>query len=200
MRSLWIGTWLACVALALATGCNRNKGDDASADPQAASAEAQAGLVEERDDGKLEWIVQADGRVRVSVTAKEGAPPVVSGSLMLDGQSFPLTAEGTTLTATVPALTGELTTIAYSLKVGEATWDGALHVPPGGTNDLLAVPTVTVPEGTKGPHGGAVDVVGDQRVELVVDEKSGEVRVYLLDEKLQPIPVGDATAVAGFAQ
>ena len=119
---------------------------------------------------------------------------------MLDGQSFPLAADGASLTATIPALGAELTTIAYSLKVGDATWDGALHVPPGGTKDLLDVPAVTVAAGTKGPHGGAVEVVGDQRIEMVVDDKSGEVRVYMLDENLQPIPVGDAAAVAGFAQ
>jgi len=196
MRSLWIGAWLAGVSLALATGCNRDKGQEESG---AADAQA-AGLVEERDEGKLEWVVQSGGQVRVKVTAGEGAAPALSGALMLDGQSFPLTADGASLTATIPALTAELTTIAYSLKVGEAVWDGSLHVPPGGTKELLDVPAVTVAEGTRGPHGGAVDVVGDQRVEVLVDEKTGEVRVYLLDEKLQPIPVGDANAVAGFAQ
>jgi hypothetical protein len=199
MRPLWIGAWLACVSLALATGCNRNKGEDGSTTPQAADALGTA-FVEERDEGKLEWSVEPEGQVRVNVTPKEGAAPALSGALLLDGESHPMTAEGSALTAVIPKLTAQLTTISYSLKVGETTWDGALHVPPGGTKDLLAVPSVTVPEGTKGPHGGAVDVVGDQRVEVVLDEKSGEVRVYLLDEKLQPIPVGDVTAVAGFGQ
>lgn len=200
MRPLWTGAWLACISLALATGCNRNKGgDEAAADPQAADPQA-ASFVEERDEGKLEWIVQPSGQVRVNVSVKEGAPPAVSGALLLGGQSYPLAAEGTALSATIPELTAELTTITYSLKVGEAAWDGALHIPPGGTRELVAMPSVTVPEGTKGPHGGAVDVVGDQRVEIVVDEKTGEVRVYMLDENLKPIPVGDATAVAGFGQ
>lgn len=199
MRPLLIGAWLACAALALATGCNREGKDEASAEPQAAETQA-AGLVEERDEGKLEWIVEADGRVRVKVTTNDGATPPMSGALMLQGQSYALTSKGAELETSIPKLTEDLTTIAYSLKVGEATWDGSLQVPPGGTKDLLEVPQITLPEGAKGPHGGVLDVVGDQRVEIVTDEKSGEVRVYLLDENLQPIPVGDATAVAGFAQ
>jgi hypothetical protein len=182
--------------LALATGCNRNK--DATADPSA--AEAQAGLVEERDDGKLEWIITPEGQVRVVVTPNEGAAPSLAGALMLEGQSYALAAKGTALEASIPKLTDDLTTIAYSIKVGDATWDGSLQVPPGGTKDLLEVPAVTLPEDAKGPHGGVLDVVGDQRIELVTDEATGEVRVYFLDENLQPIPVGDAKAVAAFAQ
>ncbi|MEZ4298073.1 MAG: hypothetical protein R3B70_24185 [Polyangiaceae bacterium] len=199
MRTSWIGACVVGLALTLplAAGCNRNKGEDASAEPQAAGA--QAALVEERDEGKLEWVVEPDGAVRVKVTPNEGTVPV-TGALLIEGESFALSGEDGSLAATGPKLTAELTTITYSLKVGDSTWEGALHVPPGGTADLVAAPSVTVPEGTKGPNGGVVDVVGDQRVEMVVDEKTGEVRVYLLDENLQPIPVGDATAVAAFAQ
>lgn len=193
------GAWLAIALLALAAnGCNRNKGDQATADPQA--MDPSAALVEERDEGKLEWLVAPDGQVRVRVTVNDGSTPALTGSLLLDGQSYPMTADGTSLSASIPKLGADLTTIAYSLKVGEATWDGALHVPQGGTKELVAVPSVTIPEGAKGPHGGVLDVVGDQRVEMVVDPKTNEVRVYLLDDKLQPIPVGSASAVAGILQ
>lgn len=193
------GAWLAVAILAMAVnGCNRNKGDQATADPQA--MDPSAALVEERDEGKLEWIVTADGQVRVKVTVNDGSAPALTGSLLLDGQSYPMTADGASLGASIPKLGADLTTIAYSLKVGEATWDGALHVPQGGTKELVAAPAVTIPEGAKGPHGGVLDVVGDQRVELVVDPQTNEVRVYLLDDKLQPIPVGSASAVAGFIQ
>ena len=195
--SQWISVACAVVALA-GGGCNRNKGDQATADP--ASMGAEAALVEERDDGKLEWWVAPDGQVRVKVTVNDGAPPALAGSLLLDGQAIPMKADGAALTATIPQLTADLTTITYSLKVGDATWDGALHVPPGGTKELVAAPSVTIPEGAKGPHGGTLDVVGEQRVELVVDPKTNEVRVYFLDDKLQPIPVGSASAVAGFLQ
>jgi hypothetical protein len=196
-RARFLGLALL-LAGALAMGCNRNKGEDASADPQA--AEAQAAFVEERDEGKLEWIVQPDGQVRVKVTVNEGGSPAVSGALLVDGQSYNLTADGMSLSGAGPKLTAELTTITYSLKVGEATWDGALHVPPGGTKELVAVPSVSVPEGTKGPNGGVVDVIGEQRVEIVTDEKTGEVRVYFLDENLKVIPVGESTAVVAFQQ
>ena len=193
------GAWLAVAILAMAVnGCNRNKGDQATADPQA--MDPSAALVEERDEGKLEWIVTADGQVRVKVTVNDGSAPALTGSLLLDGQSYPMTADGASLGASIPKLGADLTTIAYSLKVGEATWDGALHVPQGGTKELVAAPAVTIPEGAKGPHGGVLDVVGDQRVEMVVDPKTNEVRVYLLDDKLQPIPVGSASAVAGILQ
>lgn len=187
--------------LALAPGCNRNKDQEANptAEPQKIPDD-QAGLVEERDDGKLEWVVQDDGAVRVKVTVNEGTTPALSGVLLVDAQSYQLSANGAALTTAIPKLGDGLTTITYSLKVGEATWDGSLHVPQGGTKELIATPAVSVPEGTKGPHGGAVDVIGDQRVEIVVDEKTGEVRVYMLDDKLQAIPVGSASAVVGFAQ
>src|SRR5262249_40617172 len=154
-----------CMALALAAGCNRNKGQDASPDPQ--SADGEKGLVEERDEGKLEWVVQPEGQVRVKVTLNEGTTPALSGTLLVGGQAVPLTGSGSALTASIPKLSDNLTTIQYSLKVGDATWDGNLHVPPGGTKALLAAPAVAVPEGTKGPHGGVVDVVGDQRVEII---------------------------------
>lgn len=184
------------LAGALAVGCNRNKGEDASADP----ASAEAAFVEERDEGKLEWIVQPDGKVRVKVTVNEGGAPALSGALLVDGQSYSLTADGMSLSGEGPKLSAELTNITYSLKVGDNTWDGTLHVPPGGTKELVAVPTISIPEGTKGPNGGVVDVIGDQRVEIVTDEKTGEVRVYFLDENLKVIPVGSSTAVIAFQQ
>jgi hypothetical protein len=192
-----------CLALAggaLATGCNRNKGEEASADPKAVEATGAA-FIEERDEGKLEWIVTTDGQVSVKVTVNEGGAPALAGALLIDGQSCNLSASGATLTGTGPKLTADMTTITYSLKVGDATWDGSLQVPEGGTKELVAAPSVTVPEGTKGPNGGIVDVIGDQRVEIVTDEKSGEVRVYFLDENLKVIPVKeDTTAVVAFQQ
>lgn len=202
MRTSFTRVWAACLALALAgaagTGCKRGGGEDATAEPQA--ADMSAALVEERDEGKLEWVVQPDGQVQVRVTTNEGGSPALSGALLVDGQSYNLTADGATLSGAGPKLAADLTTITYSLKVGETTWNGSLDVPPGGTKDLVAPPEVEIAEGTRGPNGGIVDVIGQQRVEIVTDEQTGEVRVYFLDENMKVVPVGDATAVMAFAQ
>lgn len=96
--SQWLSVACAVVALA-GQGCNRNKGEQADADPSSMAAEAA--LVEERDEGKLEWWVAPDGAVRVKVTVNDGAAPALTGSLLLDGQSFPMKADGAQLTATI---------------------------------------------------------------------------------------------------
>lgn len=197
LRSILVA--LTCLSVAFASGCKGKS--DGAADP-AASAEpapmSASGLVEERDDGRLTWIVMSDGRVR-AIATKEGAA-AWTGTLTVAGQAIPMTADGPTLSANIPKLTEDLTEIGYSIKTGEVAWEGTLHIPPGGTDELIKPTAVTIPEGTKGPHGGVLDVVGDQRVEIVTDEKTGEVRVYLLNEKLEPIPVGSGTAVLGVVQ
>jgi hypothetical protein len=83
--------------------------------------------------------------------------------------------------------------VEYTVKVpigGTKTWKGVLHLPPGGTADLAAAPHKedTIKEGTKGPNGGIVDVVGGHRIEIVQDGKTGQVRVYFLNDKNEVMP------------
>lgn len=44
-------------------------------------------------------------------------------------------------------------------------------------------------EEEKGPHGGAVVVIGDNHLEFTVDHASGEIVLYLLDKELNVIPM-----------
>jgi hypothetical protein len=188
--------WMFLAAAVHAAGCNCGSNGGEGATGSAVAEADQAPLVEEREDGKAEWMVQPDGRVRVRVVGKDGkAVRDASGTVTVNAKAVPLVVAGDALVASVPPLEGALTEIAYALQVGGSKWTGSLHVPAGGTQELLQPPTVSVPEGTRGPNGGIVDVVGDQRVEILVDKESGEVRVFLLDEKLQAVPVTADTEI-----
>jgi hypothetical protein len=77
---------------------------------------------------------------------------------------------------------------------------GTLFLPRGGTSELVATakapPAVVVADGKRGPHGGPIQVVGNDRLEIVASQK-GEVRVYVLDDNLQPVVVGKRTIQLG---
>jgi hypothetical protein len=197
--------WLFAAALAF-SGCTCSKSDDAggapSAEPEAAHIPLR-GVIEEREDGQVEWMIEPEGKIRALVRSPDGkpiAPADVRGSVTVSGKTVKLAADGEELAGAIPKLASDLTDVAYALTVKGKEWKGVLQVPRGGTDDLLVEPTVTVPEGTRGPNGGVVEVVDDQRIELVTDEASGEVRVYFLDENLKVIPVGDATVTIGFVE
>jgi hypothetical protein len=218
-RWAWIGGLL--LAAGLGTSCSRAASDGASGTSSAApsgaaaaatraaggstAAPAAAGkpLVEEREDGSLSWIIQPDGSVRVTVRDAAGKPvppPEIEGTLTVREASTPMWTEGDALVGAVGKLEDELTDVGYSVKVKGAGWSGVLQVPSAGTEGLVAESKVTVPAGTVGPNGGIVEVVGDQRVELVADQASGELRAYLLDDKLEVMPVGDAEITVGIVE
>lgn len=166
-------------------------------------ASDQPGLVVEHPEGRIEWVIEPGGRVVVRVKALDGAPiapPQIAGKLTVESDSYELTDEGARLVGDIGKLEGALTEIRYAVRVREATWSGVLHVPAGGTAALLETPSVRIEPGTRGPNGGLVEAVGDQRVEIVIDEESGEVRAYLLDDKLEPIDVGDAELTIGVVE
>jgi hypothetical protein len=82
---------------------------------------------------------------------------------------------------------------------------GTLYIPPGGTAPLVADAKATVGTGSgvavavgkTGPHGGVVQVVGGDPVEIV-STKDGTVRAYILSSDLaQPVVVGDRKVTLG---
>jgi hypothetical protein len=219
--SAWQLTAVLLVAAGIGLGCNRTGSDAAggaaSAAPGAGSgvsgsaasgssgASSAAGkpLVEQREDGSLAWTIRPDGSVTVKIRDAEGkavAPADLEGTLTVREAATPMWAEGDGLGGAIGKLDDELTDVGYSVKVKGKEWSGMLQVPSEGTAALAAEPKVSVPPGTVGPNGGVVDVVGDQRVELVADSESGELRVYLLDDKLQVMPVGDAEITVGIVE
>jgi hypothetical protein len=179
-------------------------------------------LVQEVPFGSIGWTIEADGVVKADARDKAGAPikeglqASVEGA---DGTAVPLQPiEGSTLWgATVPAFQADLTPIHYAVQLAppdapeptEPPATGVFYVPAGGTKVLLAPPTATItavapaPAGAevvadvKGPHGGVVQLVGPDRVELVSDQDSGEVRAYVLDAELKPIVVGERRLTLG---
>ncbi|MGK4007649.1 hypothetical protein WMF31_33820 [Sorangium sp. So ce1036] len=177
-----------------------------------ASAEAAIGegaYVEEHESGKAAFHVAADGSVKAAVLGPDGEPirEDVTGTLLWKDASgektVPLTFDSKAgfLVAAGPKLEADLTQIGYTLNVAGKPWSGTLHVPAGGTAELFAnakaSADLALPEGKLGPHGGRIEIVGDDRLELLVDEVTGEVRVYVLDADLKPVDLGERKITLG---
>jgi hypothetical protein len=165
-------------------------------------ADLKAALTEQNDDGSVDWEIEPGGKVlalvrspnrdimksdatgTVTVKGEDGAQTV---TLAQDPDTGLLQGDG-------PKLKGDMTEVSYALKVHGKDWAGSLYVPKGGTaelnEDAKTATNIKVPEGARGPHGGAIQIVGQDRVELVADPSSKEVRVYVLDDQLKPMPVG----------
>jgi hypothetical protein len=161
-------------------------------------------LVEQHEAATVAWNVEPDGKVRALVKSPDGKPvdKNVTGTLTVKPvaknpvpTTVPLTLDAKTglMTAVVPPLEYDLTEVKYDLNVNEKPVKGALHLPPGGTKDLVlnakASVEVKLPEGKKGPNGGVIQVVGKDTIEIVGDKGSGTTRVYFLDADLKPVKV-----------
>ncbi|HMY18784.1 MAG TPA: hypothetical protein PKA58_20795 [Polyangium sp.] len=188
-------------ALSLIPACG--KSDDAAPMVGAEAAmvvqtDLPDAVVEEHDEGTVAMQIGADGQVRAVVTASAGGQikENVSGSLVykLQGgetKTVPLALEPKTgvLVAAGPKLEADLTEVNYTVQVSGKPWSGVMHVPVGGTAALVSTAKtsvdVKVDAQAVGPHGGSIQVVGDDRLEMVGDE-GGEVRVYVLDADLRP--------------
>jgi hypothetical protein len=189
-------TLVATVALlTLACGKKTKTETDPSAEPAGSAASVVDGAItEEHDDGSIAWTIGADGAVRAIVKAGLEGPKTLSGSLTWKAPgaqaiSIPMEAKADVLTAAGPKLQAGLTQIEYTANVDGKAWTGVLHVPPGGTLEL--VESAKVSADVKGPNGGVVQIVGDDRIEIVADKSSGQVRVYVLDADNKVIDVGD---------
>ncbi|WP_437715354.1 hypothetical protein WMF45_02425 [Sorangium sp. So ce448] len=207
---------LALLLIAAAAACGKseqpaeaNATVEVTATATTESAIGEGAYVEEHESGKAAFNVAADGNVKAAVTGPDGKPirEDVSGTLVWKDASgektVPLTLDAKTglLVAAGPKLEADLTEIGYTLSVAGKPWNGTLHVPAGGTAELFANAKASaalgLPEGKLGPHGGRIEIVGDDRLELLVDEVTGEVRVYVLDADLKPIDIGERKITLG---
>jgi hypothetical protein len=201
-------TLLAALAIGggVALGCSKS---EPTVIAESAPA-LEAPLTEEHDGGSVGWEVAPDGAVKAVVQTPDGKPidKDVSGTLTWKGPSgetkIPLALDPKTglLVAAGPKLEADLTEIKYAVTVAGKPWNGTLHVPVGGTKVIVegakTAEAKAVPAGKVGPNGGVLQGVGDDVVEVVADKASGQVRVYVLDNDLKPVPVGNRKIRLGF--
>lgn len=194
--------WAAlALMLALSLGCGKNKDEGSRGEVPSEKSEksaAAASLVEVFERGSVAWNVDASGQVLARVQHTDDgdiskdskgtiewteAGEVKSAALKYDSDKAALVAQG-------PALQADLTEIRYTLVTQGEPVSGALHVPADGSGaivaDTKASAKVSV-EGVAAPHGGVIQVVGEDRMEIVADDDSDEVRVYLYDASWKPV-------------
>jgi hypothetical protein len=192
LRALPIG----CIAVAvLAPSCH--KALTAEAIEKSPDAIAERG-----PSGTATWIIRPDGAVSATLKTADGAPVAqpVTGQIVFatpngTPQPVPVQYDPKTgvLTAQGPKLEAEITPVNYTLLIGGRPWNGSIDVPRGGTQDLVATGKLqeSLPPGTLGPNGGIVQVVGSDRIELVANKHTGDVRAYVLDADNHPVDPGD---------
>jgi hypothetical protein len=205
------------LALVFASACSSSSSGDA---PTAVAAEAQMALngelgtdpyVEEHEEGSVAWRIDPDGQVKAAISTSAGARvnSNIGGSLVYkveggEPRTVPLVADAKTglLVAAGPKLEADLTEVSYTVTVSGKPWSGVMHVPVGGTTALVAsgkaAAEAKVPDEAVGPHGGTIQVVGNDRLEMVADADTGDTRVYVLDASLQPVRVETRTLRMGF--
>ncbi|MGK3965559.1 hypothetical protein WMF38_15465 [Sorangium sp. So ce118] len=199
---------LRSVLVALAVASTALVSPACSKSPQitAESIEDNWALTEQHEPGSVVMTVAQDGQVTVLVKDRDGKPieDGVSGNVKVKvpgKEGAPVTAElvpepksGGVLLAKIPPLEGDLTEVNYEFNVKGAPFKGVLHVPRGGTRELQEKAKENDAhklDGMKGPNGGVLQPVGDDIVEIVADKDSGDLRVYVLDLNLKPVPIGE---------
>lgn len=200
-RLLHVASILATAA-ALSVSC---AGCGKSSGPATAEVVSAAQAVTEKNgDLEVTWNVTPDGQVTARVRNKDDMPIAtgITGTVTVmppgggAGTAVPLTMQGNgLLTAQIPKLADDLTEVGYDLQVGGVKAAGTMHLPRGGTKELVdsaneAAAATSIPAGKTGPNGGVVQVVGDDVVEVVADKDSGAVRMYFLDDDLKVVPAG----------
>lgn len=182
---------LAIALLLLALGCDRAA--------EIAPVGAERGALTETHEGDyaLSWVVTPEGGARVGVT-KDGRPVAPTrGDLRVkalgdaENVKHELTLDEGILTADVGPL-AEVTVVRYRVEVDGRTLRGSLHLPAGGTAELVGAAERhdAADLAEKGPAGGLLQRVGDDVVEVVVPA-SGELRVYVRDDDLRPVALED---------
>jgi hypothetical protein len=188
-------------------------GASACTKQEAAGFQAAMGgdvLVEKLDFAKLGWDIASDGKVKVMVEDAAGKPAskAAAGSLVYTTaggamKTVPLTFDEKlgALVADGPKLEADLNEVSYSLTVDGKPATGTLYLPSGGTAELASEAktqgdAIVTADAKSGPHGGIVQTVGADRLEIVSDGKE-EVRVYVLDAALKAVPVEKRTVKLG---
>ncbi|AKT42765.1 uncharacterized protein CMC5_069920 [Chondromyces crocatus] len=187
---------LVAIALSVAVAPGCSKGPEVTSENIA----EQAALIEQHDGGSVVWRVKPDGQVMALLKAPDGKPieQGVTGTMTVKPKTgdpvtatlVPVEKSGGVLTATLPKLDDELTEVSYTLLAADKPIQGTLHLPKGGTEELFASAKVSAEaklDDKKGPNGGVLQVVGEDTVEIVANDATGEVRVYLLDDNLQVV-------------
>jgi uncharacterized membrane protein YgcG len=205
---------LVTLALVFASACGSSEAPATVGTEAEIAVNGELGaeaVVEEHDDGSVAWRIDPDGQVKAAVSTSAGArvKQDIGGTLAFkveggEPRTVPLVVDAKTdlLVAAGPKLEAELTEISYTVTVSGKPWSGVMHVPVGGTAALVAGAKVTaeakLPDEAVGPHGGTIQVVGNDRLEMVADADTGETRVYVLDVDLKPVRVETRTLRMGF--
>ncbi len=147
-------------------------------------------IAEKATEATFYWNIEGDGDARLVVKDSAGAivKQGVTGQLTFSSEAsaepktVALAPEGKSgvLRADGPKLDKEVTEVKYAVLVEGKPLTGTLHVPQSGTEGLSTAAKASASAEEKGPNGGTIQVVGEQRYEVVGDAGSGQVRVYLL--------------------
>jgi hypothetical protein len=207
LRSLLVTLALTAASAAL-PGCNTTPSTSdvpESAEITPENVPSSEALAEQHEAATATWTVKPDGQVRLRLTEPDGTPiedgasgtltatPLADGAKPVNAKLV-FDARTGLYAAAIPELGADLTEMSYQIDVRGKPVTGALHLPRGGTKELVvnarANVEVELPRDKKGPNGGVVQVVGDDILEIAADPKTGEARVYVLDDDLKPISVG----------
>lgn len=205
MRFTTLARWallaLTASSTAILPACSKKPASEITDE----SAVAEGTLTEQHPAASVTWLITPEGQVKARVKAPDGTPidKNVTGTVTakpLKKVERPVTAKLEADTkpgmyvATLPKLEADLTDVTYALDVNGQPVTGTLHLPRGGTKQLVtsakAVAETKLPADKKGPNGGIVQVVGTDVLEIVADKSTGQVRVYVLDDDFKPVAVG----------
>jgi hypothetical protein len=191
LRALTIGS------VAMATLCSCRKELTAEAIARSRDAIAQQGPA-----GTSMMIIRPDGSVSGTLETPDSKPVTqpVTGQITFATPDGPPTVAPVqydpktgVLTAAGPKLEADITPVSYTLSAGGTPWTGSIDVPKGGTQELADTAKLqgAISSNTVGPNGGVLQVVGPDRIEVLANRRTGDVRAYVLDAENHPVDPGD---------